>query len=42
MDCAIREEVATASESELSGVVGREGVNGGRRSDVREGEGGSG
>lgn len=36
------EECVIPSESEESGVVGREGVNGGRRSEVRLGEGGSG
>jgi hypothetical protein len=38
----MRDEVATASLSEESGVVGRVGVNGGRRSDVNDGEGGRG
>jgi len=42
VDWAIREEVATASLSEESGVVGREGVNGGRKSEVSEGDGGNG
>lgn len=42
VDCAMRDEVAMASLSEESGVVGREGVKGGRRRDVSDGEGGRG